>query len=154
MGKLGIRTVVDRASPASHCPAVAPCFEAHFIEGSYGYRSGRSAQQGIIMTSYTVRASSSIALVFSFCYGPMNVLAGVRLSTSVVPLWAKVIFGHFPSNAFAYYSTYTAYEKRNFIYFTRCWMDVAHDKFMVLITILILRYAERNARKNDALTFY
>lgn len=45
--KLGIPTVVDRVIQQAIAQQLQPLFEPTFLEGSYGYRPGRSAQQAI-----------------------------------------------------------------------------------------------------------
>lgn len=45
--QLGIPTVVDRIIQQAISQEISPMFETHFKDGSYGYRSGRSAQMAI-----------------------------------------------------------------------------------------------------------
>ncbi|WP_218918642.1 reverse transcriptase domain-containing protein [Paenibacillus graminis] len=47
MRKLGIPTVIDRVIQQAIAQKLQPLFEPLFLDGSYGYRPGRSAQQAI-----------------------------------------------------------------------------------------------------------
>jgi ABC-2 type transport system permease protein len=98
--------------------------------------------------------SRNATIIFSICYEPMNLLAGVKIPTNIFPLWAKILSILFPL-------THSLFVTRNLLIKGDLSSSLASIGEVFLtgflcigVTIWLLKLAENNARKNGNLTFY
>ncbi|MBO8164925.1 MAG: ABC transporter permease [Brevibacillus sp.] len=98
--------------------------------------------------------SRDASIIFSICYEPMNLLAGVRVPTVVFPIWAKIISVIFPlTHALVLVRNLLMKGELGSVLPEISWL-LATIIAMVVLTIWIIKKAEQNARKQGNLLFY
>ncbi|GMQ59556.1 ABC transporter permease [Vallitalea sediminicola] len=96
--------------------------------------------------------SRDASILFNILDEPMSIFSGVRMSTQVFPLWAKLISNIFPLTHSLIIvrglMTGTDINTMAVIYY------FVTNIAMIIITIFIYKSAERHSRKNGQLLFY
>lgn len=98
--------------------------------------------------------SRDAGFLYDICDEPMTLFSGVTIPPTVFPLWAKVISVIFPLTHALFVSRNLLIPKTTTVFYAGVIELMSSLGLLIILTLVLLKYAERHARRSGNLTFF